>query len=123
MHQIRVWAQSSAQGKGGFFVSLLDPSTGLFRQEAFLHLLVRETGRGTRYRALFTLCLFKPDVPDGESGFEKKIEAALSTKVSEFVRATDLVGQFPENLLGVLLLHTGYAEAVGVAERVREAIR
>jgi len=103
-------------------VSLLDPSTGLFRQEAFLHLLVRETGRGTRYRDLFTLCLFKPDVPEDESGFEKRIETALSTKVSEFVRATDLVGHFPE-ALGVLLLHTGHGEALGVAERVREAIR
>ena len=103
-------------------MSLLDPSTGLFRQEAFLHLLVRETGRGTRYRDLFTLCLFKPDVPEGESGFEKRIETALSTKVSEFVRATDLVGHFPE-ALGVLLLHTGHGEALGVAERVREAIR
>jgi hypothetical protein len=122
MHQIRVWAQSSAQGKGGFFVSLLDPSTGLFRQEAFLHLLLRETGRGTRYRDLFTLCLFKPDVPQGESGLEKRIESALSSKVSEFVRATDLVGQFHE-ALGVLLLHTGHGEAVGVAERVREGIR
>ena len=104
-------------------MSLLDPSTGLFRQEAFLHLLVRETGRGTRYRDCFTLCLFKPDVSKGESPrFEKSIEVALSTKVSEFVRATDLVGQFPE-ALGVLLLHTGQGEAVGVAERVREGIR
>ena len=103
-------------------VSLLDPSTGLFWHEAFLHLLVRETGRGTRYRDFFTLCLFKPDVPKGESGFEKRIEAALSTKVSEFVRATDLVGYFPE-ALGVLLLHAGHREAVGVAERVREGIR
>ena len=103
-------------------MSLLDPSTGLFLQEAFLHLLVRETGRGTRYRDLFTLCLFKPDVPEGESGFEKRIETALSTKVSEFVRGTDLVGHFPE-ALGVLLLHTGHGEALGVAERIREAIR
>jgi len=102
-------------------VSLLDPSTGLFQYEAFLHLLLRETGRGTRYRDFFTLCLFKPDVPPEDADFEAAIEAAFSSRIAEFVRATDIVGRFPMGL-GVLLLHTGHAEAVSVAERVRAAI-
>lgn len=103
-------------------MSLLDPSTGLFQYEAFLHLLLRETGRGTRYRDFFTLCLFKPDVPESEAEFEEEIEAALSTRVAEFIRATDIVGRFPMGL-AVLLLHTGHTEAVSVAERVRTAVR
>jgi diguanylate cyclase (GGDEF)-like protein len=103
-------------------VSLLDPATGLFEHEAFLHLLLRETGRGTRYRDFFTLCLFKPDVPEDEAEFKEGIESILSSRVAEFIRATDIVGRFPMGL-GVLLLHTGHAEAVGVAERVRAAIR
>jgi len=102
-------------------VSLLDPSTGLFQYEAFLHLLLRETGRGTRYRDFFTLCLFKPDVPPEDADFEAAIETAFSSRIAEFVRATDIVGRFPMGL-GVLLLHTGHAEAVSVAERVRAAI-
>lgn len=103
-------------------MSLLDPSTGLFQYEAFLHLLLRETGRGTRYRDFFTLCLFKPDVPPEDADFEAAIETALSGRIAEFIRATDIVGRFPMGL-GVLLLHTGHTEAVGVAERVRAGIR
>jgi hypothetical protein len=103
-------------------VSLLDPSTGLFQYEAFLHLLLRETGRGTRYRDFFTLCLFKADVPPEDAEFEPMIEAALSSRVADFIRATDIVGRFPMGL-GVLLLHTGHTEAIGVAERVRAAMR
>jgi Diguanylate cyclase, GGDEF domain len=103
-------------------VPLYDPSSGVFGHEAFLHLLLRETGRGIRYRDYFTLCLFRPDVPEGESVFEGGIEAALATKIAELVRATDLVGQFPD-ALAVLLLHTSHEDAVGVAERVREGIR
>jgi len=103
-------------------VSLLDPATGLFQYEAFLHLLLRETGRGTRYRDFFTLCLFKPDLPAEDAEFEAGIETALSTRVAEFIRATDIVGRFPMGL-GVLLLHTGHAEAIGVAERVRAGVR
>src|SRR5215469_5446889 len=108
--------------KGGWAMSLLDPATGLFQYEAFLHLLLRETGRGTRYRDFFTLCLFKPDVASEDAEFESAIEVALSTRVAEFIRSTDIVGRFPVGL-GVLLLHTGPAEAIGVAERVRTAVR
>ena len=103
-------------------MSLLDPSTGLFQYEAFLHLLLRETGRGTRYRDFFTLCIFKPDIPPEDAEFEETIEMALSTRVTEFIRSTDIVGRFPTGL-AVLLLHTGHAEALRVAERVRAAIR
>jgi diguanylate cyclase (GGDEF)-like protein len=103
-------------------VSLLDPSTGLFQYEAFLHLLLRETGRGARYRDFFTLCLFRADVADEDVEFKEVLETALSSKVAEFIRATDIVGRFPKGF-AVLLLHTGHAEAVTVAERLRAAVR
>jgi diguanylate cyclase (GGDEF)-like protein len=118
----RIDAAFGARKKGGWIVSLLDPSTGLFQYEAFLHLLLRETGRGTRYRDFFTLCIFKPDIPPEDAGFEETIETALSTRVTEFIRSTDIVGRFPTGL-AVLLLHTGHAEALGVAERVRAGVR
>jgi diguanylate cyclase (GGDEF)-like protein len=101
--------------------SLLDPSTGLLQQEAFLHLILREAGRATRYRDFFSLFLFKPDIPEGESESAERIATALSRKMSEFVRVTDLVGHLPDGI-GILLLHTGHAEAIRVAERVRTAV-
>ncbi len=101
--------------------SLLDPSTGLLQQEAFLHLILRETGRATRYRDFFSLFLFRPDIPDDESDSAERIATALSRKMSEFVRVTDLVGHLPEGI-GILLLHTGHVEAIRVAERVRTAV-
>jgi Diguanylate cyclase, GGDEF domain len=120
--QSPIYPAFGARKKGGWVVSLLDPSTGLFQYEAFLHLLLRETGRGTRYRDFFTLCIFKPDVPPEDAEFEETMETALSSRVAEFIRATDIVGRFPEGL-AVLLLHTGHAEAVAVAERVRAGVR
>ena len=102
--------------------SLLDPSTGLLQQEAFLHLLLRETGRATRYRDFFSLCLFKPDLREGEPGLERQVAISLSRKMSELLRVTDLVGPLPEGM-GILLLHTDHLEAVRIAERVRAAVR
>src|SRR5262245_64408643 len=96
--------------KGGGAVSLLDPATGLFQYEAFLHLLLRETGRGTRYRDFFTLCLFKADVAPEDAQFEPAIEVALSTRVAARIRSTALVGRFPTGL-GALLVDTAHREA------------
>ena len=108
--------------KGNWVASLLDPSTGLLQEEAFLHLLLRETGRATRYRDFFSLCLFKPDLREEEPGFERRVAISLSRKMSELLRVTDLVGPLPEGM-GILLLHTDHLEAVRVAERVRAAVR
>jgi diguanylate cyclase (GGDEF)-like protein len=109
--------------KGNSVASLLDPSTGLLQEEAFLHLLLRETGRATRYRDFFSLCLFKPDVREEERGFERRVTLSLSRKMSELLRVTDLVGPVPEGLGGILLLHTDHLEAVRIAERIRAAVR
>ncbi len=108
--------------KGNWVASLLDPSTGLLQQEAFLHLLLRETGRATRYRDFFSLCLFKPDIRNEETGVERRVAISLSRKMSELLRVTDLVGPLQEGM-GILLLHTDHLEAVRVAERVRTAVR
>src|SRR5438876_638448 len=106
--------------RGTVVASLLDPSTGLLQQEAFLHLLLRETGRATRYRDFFSLCLFKPDLREGEPGLERQVAISLSRKMSELLRVTDLVGPLPEGM-GILLLHTDHLEAVRIAQRVRPA--
>lgn len=96
----------------------LDPSTGVFHEAAFRHLLARETGRATRYQDYFSLCLVKPDIPDGSEASLDEIEAAVSSKIPQFIRSTDLVGRMAPGI-GIVLLHTAGPDAVRVAERIR----
>jgi two-component system cell cycle response regulator len=99
----------------------LDPATGVFVEDAFRHLLSREAARATRYQDFFSVCLLKPDEPRGDDGGEPPIRQALSRKIAEFIRATDLVGQIDDGI-GIVLLHTEGADAVRVAERLRAQI-
>src|SRR2546429_6762750 len=71
--------------------------------------MIRRPPRSTLfpYTTLFrsSLCLFKPDLREGESGLERQVAISLSRKMSELLRVTDLVGPLPEGT-GILLLHT-----------------
>ena len=51
----------------------------------------------------------------------EEIERAISEKIPEFVRATDLVGQL-SSAIAVILLHTAGTDAVRVAERIRASL-
>ncbi len=99
----------------------MDTSTGVFHEEAFRHLLTREAGRATRYQDFFSVCLVKPDVPGNHHITVSEIERAVSRKIPEFVRATDLVGHL-SSTIAIILLHTAGTDAVRVAERIRSNI-
>jgi diguanylate cyclase (GGDEF)-like protein len=107
--------------EGRDFVSeFMDTQTGVFHEEAFRHLLTREAGRATRYQDFFSVCLLRPDIADDRRQMEE-IERAISEKIPEFVRATDLVGQL-SSAIAIILLHTAGTDALAVAERIRASL-
>ena len=96
---------------------LTEGSTQVFNEDAFRHLLTRESVRAIRYQDFFTVCLLRPD---GREDWElsEEAERAVSQKIPEFIRATDLVGQLSSSI-AVILLHTAGSDALRVAERIR----
>src|SRR6267143_5512816 len=98
----------------------MDTQTGVFHEDSFRHLLTREAGRATRYQDFFSVCLLRPDLADDRRQMEE-IERAISEKISEFVRATDFVGQM-SSAIAVILLHTAGTDALRVAERIRASL-
>ena len=99
----------------------MDAGTGVFHEEAFRHLLTRETGRTTRYRDVFSLCLLKPDLSDNRGVGDDALRRAVSGKVGQLLRTTDLVGHLAQGI-AVILLHTIGRDAIQVAERIRSNI-
>ena len=99
----------------------MDSQTQIFREEAFLHLLNREAVRATRYQDFFSVCLLRPDGPPDQPRVSEEVERAVSQKVPEFVRGTDMVGQL-SSAIAVILLHTAGDDALRVAERIRTNI-
>lgn len=99
----------------------MDAQTGVFHEEAFRHLLIREAGRATRYQDFFSVCVLRPDVEGDQRRMGEDVERAISEKIPEFVRATDFVGQL-SSAIAVILLHTAGADALRVAERIRASI-
>lgn len=103
---------------------LVDAGTGVFPEHAFQDMLTRETGRATRYQDFFSLCLVKPDVDEGSAESEEsaeEIEVAISKKIREFVRSTDIVGRLTSGI-AIVLLYTSGEDAIGVANRIRTHI-
>jgi PleD family two-component response regulator len=114
-------SRANLSEEGRDFVSeFMDTQTGVFHEEAFRHLLTREAGRATRYQDFFSVCVLRPDMSDDRPQLEE-IERAISLKIPEFVRSTDLVGQL-SSAIAVILLHTAGADAVRVAERIRTSL-
>src|SRR5687767_14178082 len=118
------WAGSAGptefQDKGaGTVADFVEPATGIFVEEAFRHLLCREAIRATRYQDFFSVCLVRPDPLEDEAG--EDIHQAVSRKIPQFLRTTDVVGRV-RNGIGILLLHTEGVDAARVAERIRAHI-
>ncbi|HEY7249556.1 MAG TPA: diguanylate cyclase [Methylomirabilota bacterium] len=107
--------------RGELVGELTDGETGIFQEEAFRHLLSREALRAIRYQDFFSVCLLRPDSPGERRGVSERLERAMSQKIPEFVRATDIVGQL-SSAIAVILLHTAGDEALRVAERIRSNI-
>lgn len=95
--------------------------SGVLHEEAFQRLLSRETGRALRYRDVFSVCLLKPDLSDDLGGGAERLREAVSDKVGQFLRSTDLVGHVAQGIAVVLLNTTG-RDAIRVAERLRSNI-
>ena len=98
----------------------IEPSTGIFAEPAFRHLLTHEASRATRYQDFFSVCLLKLDI-DRAEGSAEEVERTLARKLQEFLRSTDRIGRIDDRL-AVLLLHTEGADAIRVAERLRSNI-
>lgn len=101
--------------------SFIEPNTGVFLEDAFRHLLSREAIRATRYQDFFSVCIVRPDTPGAPGGADPQIEDAVSRKIAQFLRSTDMVGRTQDGI-AILLLHTEGLEAARVAERVRAHI-
>lgn len=97
----------------------VEPATGIFVEDAFRHLLTREAVRATRYQDFFSVCLVRPDTLDGDEG--EDLRQAVSRKIAQFLRSTDVVGRVQDGI-GILLLHTEGTDAARVAERLRAHI-
>lgn len=97
---------------------IMETATGVYLEETFRHLLTREAQRATRYQDYFSICLLKPDRVDGSG---EDVPQALTRKISQFLRSTDMVGRVHDGI-AILLLHTEGADAVRVAERIRDHI-
>ena len=100
----------------------VDAATGVFSEDGFQHMLARETGRAARYQDFFSLCLVKPDVDEGSGDSEEEIEVAISKKIREFVRSTDMVGRVAPGI-AIVLLYTSGEDAIDVANRIRTDIQ
>ncbi len=95
--------------------------SSVLHEEAFERLLSRETERAIRYRDVFSVCLLKPDLSDDLGGGAERLRQAVSDKVGQFLRSTDLVGHVAQGI-AVILLNTSGRDATGVAERIRSNI-
>ncbi len=104
-----------------FVTDFVDVATGVFSEDAFRHMLSREMGRAARYQDSFSLCLLKPDVSQGSEESEEEIKSAISKKIPEFVRSTDMVGRLAPGI-GIVLLYTSGEHAIRVANRIRTHI-
>jgi diguanylate cyclase (GGDEF)-like protein len=99
----------------------LDPSRSrghsaeILAEDAFRRWLARETDRATRYQDFFTVCLVRPDLPEG-AACDDSLQGDLTRKIAEMLRSTDVVGRFACGGTAVLLLHT--PSATPVAERL-----
>lgn len=100
---------------------LVDPASEVLGEEAFRHLLARETSRATRYQDFFSVCLARPDSAAAGDGVNDELQRAVSRKIAEFLRSTDVVGRLHDGI-AILLLHTASTEALRVAERIRAHI-
>jgi len=98
-----------------------DAGREVLGEEAFRHLLARETDRATRYQDFFSVCLVKPDARETAHFIPTEIQQAVARKITEFLRSTDVVGCV-QGGAAILLLHTASTDAVRVAERIRANI-
>jgi len=99
--------------------NFMDPSSGVFGEEAFHQLLTREASRATRYQDFFSVCLVRPDASTPDP--DETMRQAVARKITQFLRSTDVVAHTREGI-AILLLNTPDADAARVVERIRSHI-
>jgi diguanylate cyclase (GGDEF)-like protein len=97
------------------------PPRPVLGEEAFRQLVAREADRATRYQDFFSVCLVKPDAPEGVTLDLAGVREIIAGKIAESLRSTDVVAQLRDGA-AFLLLNTASGDAVRVAERVRTQI-
>src|SRR5207244_11865205 len=97
----------------------MDPASGVFGEEAFHQLLTREASRATRYQDFFSVCLVQPDGVASVS--DESMQQAVSRKIAQFLRSTDVVARTRDGI-AILLLNTPDHDAKRVAERIRSHV-
>ena len=97
----------------------MDPASGVFGEEAFHQLLTREASRATRYQDFFSVCLVQPDGVASVS--DESMQQAVSRKIAQFLRSTDVVARTRDGI-AILLLNTPDHDATRVAERIRSHV-
>src|SRR5215467_2077457 len=99
--------------------NFMDPSSGVFGEEAFHQLLTREASRATRYQDFFSVCLVRPDGSTPEP--DAAMQQAVARKITQFLRSTDVVARTRDGI-AILLLNTPDHDAARVAERIRSHV-
>jgi predicted signal transduction protein with EAL and GGDEF domain len=98
---------------------LSDTPPRLFQDTEMRHLLAREVQRCTRYQDFLSLCLIHPAYPGAPGA---ATDAAVTRRIAEMLRSTDIVGVIGEHI-AVLLVHTPDSDAAMISERIRERIQ
>src|ERR1700675_1647610 len=94
----------------------MDPTSGVFGEEAFHQLLTREASRATRSQDFFSVCLVRTDEAKHEP--DEAMQQAVARKITQFLRSTDVVARLRDGI-AILLLDTPDADGARVAERIR----
>ena len=102
-------------------MSVADRSTGLYGMAYFQNTWRREMARSTRYGRPLSLMVMDLDRPTSGEGVDDDALRATGTFLLESIRDVDFVARFGSEGFCIILPECGKADAVDLADRLREA--